>query len=233
MVIVVSLLVSLADRHQRQSAELRKSLDQARVLTDERERLARDLHDNIVQSIYALGMRLEGARNLIDARPEEAAAEVESAIVSLNGVLRDVRGYIAGPEAPGNRGANLAAQLTELVSAIESAGALRFNVSVDEATAVQLTPEQADNLLQIAREALSNALRHSRARVGTLKLQAVPGGIVLEISDDGVGFDPRDIQRGGRGLRNLESRARQIGASVEIQSGPGHGTRVMIHVPAE
>jgi signal transduction histidine kinase len=224
--------VSFADRLQRQSAELRKSFDQARVLTDERERLARDLHDNIVQSIYALGMRLDGARKLIDARPKEAAAEVERAIVSLNSVLRDMRGYIAGPQTRGNRGPNLAVQLTELVRAIESAGALRFSVSVDEATVVQLSPEQADNLLQIAREALSNALRHSRARVGSLKLQAVPDGIVLEIIDDGVGFDPREPQQGGRGLRNVESRARQIGATVEIQSAPGHGTRVMIHVPA-
>jgi signal transduction histidine kinase len=232
MAIVVSLLVSFADRLQRQSAELRKSFDQARVLTDERERLARDLHDNIVQSIYALGMRLDGARKLIDARPKEAAAEVERAIVSLNSVLRDMRGYIAGPQTRGNRGPNLAVQLTELVRAIESAGALRFSVSVDEATVVQLSPEQADNLLQIAREALSNALRHSRARVGSLKLQAVPDGIVLEIIDDGVGFDPREPQQGGRGLRNVESRARQIGATVEIQSAPGHGTRVMIHVPA-
>jgi signal transduction histidine kinase len=104
-------------------------------------------------------------------------------------------------------------------------------VDLDGDAIARLSPDEAEQVLHIAREALSNSMRHSHARHGTFAFSLNDGGVRLEISDDGVGFDPRQPRQTGEGLRNLKLRAQEIAGKLEILSGPGSGTRVILDIP--
>lgn len=210
---------------------LRQSERQLRHALEERELLARDLHDNIVQAIYAAGMRLEEVQRLAAQDPQQASAQLANAIGDLNNIIRDVRRYIAGPARRPLSASQLQDELVKLVHAVESIGAPQFELAVDAAAAERLSSEQANHVLYIAREALSNALQHSRGRHGRLTLSLAGGGVRVEVSDDGVGFDPQLHK--GNGLRNMAARADQIGASFAIDSSPGRGTRIVVQITSE
>jgi two-component system, NarL family, sensor histidine kinase UhpB len=225
-----SLLEQIAERKSAEQA-LRHSEQQLREVLAERERLARDLHDNIVQVVYAIGMRLEESQRLINESPTEAAAQLANAIAGLNGVIRDVRRYIAGAGPGVVSGRQLGVELARMAEALESKGAPRFQLDIDPAAAERLTPEEAENILQIAREALSNSIRHAHSRNATLTLRFEDGGVRLEVSDDGVGFDPYRPRQEGSGLHNMESRAQELGAPLEVRSAPKAGTRIIARIP--
>jgi signal transduction histidine kinase len=107
---------------------------------------------------------------------------------------------------------------------------LRFLLGVDAAADAQLTPEEAEQVLQIAREAMSNARRHSHAKHGTVRLQLTDDGVTLEVMDEGDGFDPAGLKHEGSGLYNMKARAQQIGARLEVLSSPGKGTRIVVRI---
>jgi NO-binding membrane sensor protein with MHYT domain/anti-sigma regulatory factor (Ser/Thr protein kinase) len=208
---------------------LRASEQQLRRLFEEREDLSRDLHDNIVQSIYGAGLNLEQIALLIREDPTQAAAEVAVAIGDLNGVIRDIRRYIDGP-AEQTSATLLRDSLAKLVDASRPDSSLRFLLEVDAAADAQLTPEEAEQVLQIAREAMSNARRHSHAKHGMVSLQLTDDGVSLEVTDDGDGFDPAGLKHEGSGLYNMKARAQQIRARLEVLSSPGKGTRIVVHI---
>ena len=208
---------------------LHASKQQLRRLFEEREDLSRDLHDNIVQSIYGAGLNLEQIARLIREDPTQAAAEVTVAIGELNGVIRDIRRYIDGP-AEQTSATPLRDSLAKLVEASRPDSSLRFLLEVDAAADGQLTPEEAEQVLQIAREAMSNARRHSHAKHGTVSLRLTDDGVTLEVTDDGDGFDPAALKHEGSGLYNMKARAQQIRARLEVLSSPGKGTRIVVHI---
>jgi signal transduction histidine kinase len=208
---------------------LRASKQQLRRLFEEREDLSRDLHDNIVQSIYGAGLNLEQIARLIREDPTQAAAAVAVAIRDLNGVIRDIRRYIDGP-AEQISATPLRDSLAKLVEASRPDSGLRFLLEVDAAADAQLTPEEAEQVLQIAREAVSNARRHSHAKHGTVSLRLTEDGVTLEVTDDGDGFDPAALKHEGSGLYNMKARAQQIRARLEVLSSPGKGTSIVVHI---
>jgi signal transduction histidine kinase len=209
---------------------LRVSEQQLRQLFDERVDLTRDLHDNIVQSIYGAGLNLEQIARLIQEHPTRAAAEVAVAIGELNGVIRDIRRYIDGP-AKQTGATPLRDNLAKLVEVSRPDSGPRFRLEVDTGAGGQLTPEEAEQVLQIAREAMSNARRHSHAKHGTVSLRLAEDGVTLAVTDDGDGFDPAGLKHEGSGLYNMKGRAQQIRARLEILSSPGKGTRIVVHIP--
>jgi NO-binding membrane sensor protein with MHYT domain/two-component sensor histidine kinase len=233
--LIAMLLVSALDAYYAERSAklaeraLRDSEQQLRRLFDEREHLVRDLHDNTVQSIYAAGMNLEEIKRLIQKDPARAAAEVAMAVAHLNGVIRDIRGYIDG-SAEQTR-AILRDDLAKLAELSRSISNPRFELKIDAAAAGHLTPDEAEQLLQIAREAMSNSRRHSRAKHGTIALCLTNEGVMLEISDDGAGFDPAGPRHEGSGLYNMKARAQQIGARLEILAALGKGTRIVLNIP--
>ena len=213
---------------------LQESERRRHLVLEDRERLSRDLHDHIVQAIYAIGMQLEACQQrLLYGNPKEAAPQLTHSIGGLNGVMRDVRHYISGsgPKTLSKR--QLRAELARLVNAIGATGTLRFRLKMDPWFVTRLTPQQAEHVLHIAREAMSNALQHSHARHAELSLHGAHAGVDLEIGDDGVGFDPGAAARGTGGLHNMQIRARQIGGQLEIRSSPGQGTTITLHIPDE
>jgi signal transduction histidine kinase len=103
-------------------------------------------------------------------------------------------------------------------------------LEVDAAADGQLTPEEVEQVLQIAREAMSNARRHSHAKHGTVSLRLSDDGVTLEVTDDGDGFDPAALKHEGSGIYNMKARAQQIRARLEVLSSPGKGTRIVVHI---
>jgi signal transduction histidine kinase len=216
-----------------ENARLHEQVQRLAVV-EERERIGRDLHDGVIQSIYAVGLSLEDVPEIMEEEPDEARRRVERAIESLDQTIRDIRNFIFG----------LRPQLLDGVGYIEGVAALadefRVNTMVDvELRAVPdaaliLGETQTLELLSITREALSNIARHAKASRAIIGIRPDPeiDGVQIEINDNGIGFDPA-LPRGlsHQGLRNMRSRAVGIGALLSIESQPEAGTRIIVRVP--
>ena len=214
-----------------QNARLHGEVQKLAVV-DERLRISRDLHDGIIQSIYAVSLSLEDVAELIDEDAPEAVARVDRAIDRLHTTIGDIRTFIVGlgPEADsGLRGA-IEAMTHELVDG--SGVALDLRLAGASALDTRLSPEGGHELVQIAREALSNVVRHSRAERASLSLDVDGDAATLRIEDDGTGFDPE--QRLGSshfGLANIRDRAAAVAGTLRIESMPGRGTRIIVRLP--
>jgi signal transduction histidine kinase len=202
------------------------------AIVEERERIGRDLHDGIIQSIYAVGLSLEDVPDLFDDEPDVARARVERAIDSLDQSIRDIRNFIFGLRPELLEQAGLIGGLVAL------ADEFRVNsmVDIDLDTAVmdesELSADVIGQLLSIAREALSNIARHSKATQGSVHVELQPEQLILAIADNGVGFDqskPRGV--GHQGLVNMSARASSMGGRFEVHSEPSLGTRIIVSVP--
>lgn len=215
----------------------RRSEQQLRRLLDERERIAQNLHDGSIQTLYALSLGLERCQRLIgtqsQAFAQELAGHLAAAVVDLKLVIRDLRGYLLGVEPTISTGQDLQTALASLIAGMERPHALRFHLQIDPAAADLVTPEQAPQLLAIAREAVSNSLRHSGARRGTLSLRLEEGTLRLVVEDDGAGFAATSAKPQGHGLRNMAARAGKLGGRLEVRSSPGQGTRIVFALPKE
>jgi signal transduction histidine kinase len=199
------------------------------AVVEERDRIGRDLHDSIIQSLYAVSLSLEDVPELVRDAPDVADRRVDRAIDDLNHVIRDIRSFIHGlrPEALG--GADLGASLAALAEEYRHNTLVEAELLLDRAADPGFDPDGNAQLLQIAREAMSNAARHSQARHVRMELRREAGLAVLEISDDGVGFDRNAISDPGHhGLPNMRARAEAIGGRLTIDSRPGVGTRVAV-----
>jgi signal transduction histidine kinase len=198
---------------------------------DEKIRLGHDLHDGIIQSLYAAGLTLESVRALVKQNPDEADRRLEATRASLNDAIREVRAYIAGLAPENLRRAGFAHALTALVSELRAGRAAEFDFNLAEDAALALTPEQSIEMLQIAREAVSNALRHGSATRVTLRLLKSDRELCLLVQDNGKGFDATRPRDGGYGLGSMRARAERLGARLEITSAPGQGARVLATLP--
>ncbi|MGD0019410.1 MAG: GAF domain-containing sensor histidine kinase [Candidatus Limnocylindrales bacterium] len=201
------------------------------AIVEERERIGRDLHDGIIQSIYAVGLSLEDVPDLMEDEPEVARARVERAIDSLDQSIRDIRNFIFGLRPELLEQAGLVGGLAALADEFRVNSMVDVDVETYGVEDVDLSPDQTGQLLSIAREALSNVARHSKATRGTVRVEARDGTIRLTVSDNGVGFEP-DRQRGPshQGLINMRARAAAIGGILQLESEPGAGARIIVEV---
>lgn len=211
---------------------LRRSERQLRASLEERERLGRDLHDGIIQSLYAIGLGLQECRALLHESPVKAGERLGLAVNQLNQVIREVRGFIGGLAADP---VDAAAFERLLRGVLDSAGAratAAFRLDIDPAAVRALGSPRARGVLQIAREALSNSLRHAGAtRQGSVRLALESAAVVLEVRDDGAGFETATAAGVGRGLGNMEARAAELGGVLEIRASTGTGTCVRLALP--
>jgi signal transduction histidine kinase len=212
---------------------LSESEGRLRQVLNERERMAQDLHDSTIQSLFAIGLNLERCQRLVSTNPVDVGAQLSTAMTGLKTVIRELRGYILGSEPAVLHGRSLEAALASLVEDMNNSRQLYFRLDVHPTAAGRLTPDQAAQLLPIAREAMSNSLRHSGARSGALTLHMHDGDIRLTIEDDGLGFNPGTVEEQGRGLNNMQTRLRKLGGRFEVRSEPGRGTQIICDVPHE
>ncbi|MBI4592940.1 MAG: GAF domain-containing sensor histidine kinase, partial [Candidatus Rokubacteria bacterium] len=200
---------------------------------EERERIGQDLHDGIIQSIYAAGLGLEECVRLAEEEPQEVKPKLEAAIESLNTVIRDVRNYVVGLQPEELQGRGLSRSLADLTRGLALNALLHAELDVEPGIDRTLTPEQTGQLFHICREALTNVVKHARASRVALSVERRNGNLLLAVEDDGVGFEPDQHESPGQGMRNMGERARRLGGSLSIQSAPGRGTRISVEVPLE
>jgi PAS domain S-box-containing protein len=208
-----------------------RAAERLQFLLDERERLAQDLHDSCIQSIYAIGLNLEECRELVREDPAAVTRRVADAAADLNLVIQDLRLHVLGGKREIADGHGLQAALEKSISMLNGR-ASAFSLELDGATASSLSPEQAAHLLYIGREAISNVARHANARSCRVSLQRKGAIVSFEVNDDGAGFDPGAREVHGLGLHNIEARARKLRGRTQLVSAPGEGTRLLVEIPA-
>lgn len=241
----IGTLARLAESSVAQGTELTRERDVRRraeedaqlkqqLLTrslEEKIRLGRDLHDGIIQSLYAVGLTLEAARGVLHDDPAGADRKLEQCRAVLNKSIREARAYITGLAPESLRRAGFAQALETLLAELRAGGAADFEVEVDEDATALLSSGQTLEALQIAREAVSNALRHGGASRVKLRVHQGDREVCLLIQDNGTGFDTTAGRDGGHGLGNMRARAASIGATLRVTSQPGEGTRVVATLP--
>lgn len=216
------------EERRRMAAALAAAEADLRRTLEERTRLGRDLHDGVIQALYATGMGLVGIRALLRPGDTEAAERLNQCRATLNEIIRDVRNFITGLEPEALRQQTFTQAVRALLEFMQSISPAATEAVIDEELASQLTLNQRANALHIMREAVSNALRHGAAEHIRVSLARTPEGqAALDIADDGVGFDPdASTTTRGRGLENLAQRATELGAAFTLHSEPGAGTRL-------
>lgn len=214
-----------------QNARLLENTHRLAVL-EERERIGMDLHDGIIQAIYGVGLSLEGALHSIEETPSDAKERIRHSIEGLNQAIRDLRAYILDlrPRQMGNDG--LMSGLKRLATEFRANSLTEVVLIGPDSDQVDLAPTQSLALFHICQEALANAAKHAKAKKVEIALWSTEDRVLMEIHDDGRGFDMETkSQNIGHGLANMLTRAQSVGGDVDISSTPGEGTTVLAWVP--
>ena len=200
------------------------------AVVDERDRISRDLHDSVIQMIYAVTLSLDDVPELVSEAPSEARQRVDDSIDALHGVIRDIRNFIFGLRPLLLDSGSLLDGLHALADELRRNTTTEIDVDAEEPDGVSM--EVVAELLAIGREGLANVARHSRARNASIRLTAHDINVRLEIADDGRGLKPEaEIAHGHNGLANMRARAVALGGTFEIQSDKGAGTRIIVEIP--
>ncbi|MBW6472156.1 MAG: GAF domain-containing sensor histidine kinase [Anaerolineaceae bacterium] len=204
------------------------------AILEERERIGMDLHDGIIQSIYAVGLTLEHARLLLNEEPDVARQRIEQSIADLNSAIRDIRSYILDLRPRQLHDESLMNGIQRLTIELRANTLLEINLQGPSDGFKDLTEVNAVALFHICQEAMANIAKHARAHSVDVTLWKTPQRVLLEVSDDGRGFDFEAKKMSiGHGLANIQTRARNVGGDVEFTSEPGLGTTVLAWVPYE
>lgn len=208
---------------------------QARRLAvlEERERIGMDLHDGIIQSIYAVGLTLDYTRLLMRESAEKAGTRLEQAIDGLNAIIRDIRSYILDLQPSRISTDNLVEALTRLVREFKANTLVDADLQIESVALLDLGREERTALFLITQEALANTAKHAQASRVLVSLRPGSHGIMLQIIDNGRGFASESSAGPlGHGLSNMRGRARSVGGSLSVVSSPGEGTTVTVGLPA-
>jgi signal transduction histidine kinase len=195
---------------------------------DERARLGRDLHDGVIQNLYATGMGIAHGMRLVSGDPEKARARLEETLRTLNETMESLRGFIARaePETAGEVG--FADSCVTLFQTLRAHRECQLDLDVAPEADAAIPAGQKANVLFIVREAISNALRHGEARHISVCLRPAGDVWALRVRDDGRGHDFAASDKGGRGLENVRARARDLGGVPCFASAPGGGVEVVV-----
>jgi PAS domain S-box-containing protein len=233
---VLGAATDITERKRMEEVLLQRERDLSAAL-EERERISQDLHDGILQSLYAIGLGLESCKPLIRKQQGQVAekfmATLDQAIGQLNQVMTEVRNFIAGLESHVMQGGDFSTALRTMVETMSISSPARCRVRIDDAAAQRLSTEQALHIINIVREGVSNALRHSRAKQITVSLRDLLRSDRLAVTDDGIGFNMRSVQGVGHGLVNMAARAQKVRGSFAVQSKPDKGTKISLDLPKD
>lgn len=203
---------------------------EARVATlEERNRIRMDLHDGVMQQLYGVGLLLEDVAERLDEEPDHSKKQLWRSIDRLNAAIADLRGYVIGLK-PVEANQPLEQSLAMLAEQARSNALLDVDVDIRSGAAQSLDRPRTEATYYIAADALGNVARHARARHASLRFFHEDGSVVLEVSDDGVGFN-YEAATSGHGLGNMRERAFAVGGTLRVESRPGHGARVRLEFP--
>ena len=226
-------LIEMLAAHAAVAIENARLLERSRELSivEERNRLARELHDSVSQKLFGIVLTAEAAATLIDRDDGTAAEQVarlgelaQEALGELRGLIFELR-----PQSLAEEG--LAATLRKQVDMLRRVHGREIELRI--AGGAKCAPESEAEVLRVAQEALGNALRHAEAERIELRMEARDGRLVVTVADDGIGFDPAapGVRSRRLGLTSMEERARALGGTLAVVSRPGEGTTVTLEVP--
>jgi signal transduction histidine kinase len=209
------------------NARLHQRLGELALYAD-RERIARDLHDTVIQRLFAVGLSLQGVARIVD--PPSAGERIEAAVDELDLTISEIRSTIFSLQARSGSSARvmITSAVTEAREALGFLPRLQFNGPLDTSVSAGTAEEAAS----VVREALSNVARHARATRAEVVVAANPDILQVTVRDDGIGIR-RSGSPGGHGLRNIATRAERLGGAFDIRSEPGEGTTLTWRVPLE
>jgi len=210
--------------------EVKARGDELAVL-EERDRIAKELHDGVIQSIYSVGLSLQGAMSLVARDPEAGKRRLDEAIGTLDNVVRDVRSYIFDlqPKSVEEHGVKRA--IEELTKDLRVNALVEVKLEIDESALAAVPAPAKGDVIQIVREILSNIAQHARASEVEVSCLLRDGNVVIITEDDGIGFDPDTVAR-GQGLTNIEQRARRLGGNFTIMRRAPRGSLQVLSLPA-
>jgi len=220
-----------------QLEQAQRALEQARArdmelaALRERERIARDMHDELGHTLVALSVQLEALQRLLKVDPERAWLQIEAMKQQTRESMAALRRTLAGLRAPQLGGQALGQALRQCCAALAERAGLSVVCRVDDGVD-HLSPALAEVVWAVAQEMLANVERHAKARHVTLECLAQPDGLCLRVSDDGVGCDPQALERPGHyGMRGMRERVTGVGGALRVQAAPGAGMTVEATFP--
>jgi signal transduction histidine kinase len=221
-----------AEQARNRESALRRLYEQAQELASlqERQRLARELHDSISQALYGINLGAHTAQECLESDPEQAQASLSYVLSLTEAGIAEMRALIfeLRPESLETEG--LVAALNKQVTILRTRYKLSVEARLDEEPEISLDLKHA--LYRIAQEALHNIVRHAQASHVTLSLTQHPGEIHLQIRDDGRGFDPSHPYPGHLGVRSMQERASKAGGTITVTSTSGQGTSITVCLPS-
>ncbi|HPX95236.1 MAG TPA: GAF domain-containing protein [Brevefilum fermentans] len=202
------------------------------AVLEERERIGMDLHDGVIQSIYAVGLTLEHARLLLEEEPAQVRTRIDQSIEDLNSTIRDLRAFIMDMRPRQLYEENLMDGLRRLVKEFQVNSLVETSLSGPSEGLENLPDPQAIALFHICQEALANVAKHANASKVEVSVWTTSDRVLMEVHDNGRGFDPEAVQLTlGHGISNMQTRARNVGGDLDITTVPGDGTTIMAWVP--
>jgi signal transduction histidine kinase len=198
----------------------------------ERERISQDLHDGILQSLFAVGLTLEVSKSLMSPQVrKKSGASLDRAIDQLNRVMQEIRNFIAGIGSDLLQGKDLPAALQHMLDSLRKHQAMCVRLKVEDRAARALSAEQSLHLFLVIQEAVSNCIQHGHAQEARVSLKILKQGVRLSVRDNGRGFDQETAMGTGHGLSNMAARAHKIGGRFTVLSKVNEGTRIVLDLP--
>ncbi|QRG68491.1 HAMP domain-containing sensor histidine kinase [Brevibacillus choshinensis] len=220
--------VASLQRLSNHNAALAEQLKQAAV-TEERQRLARELHDAVSQQLFAIAMTTAAMKRLIEKNPQRAAQQIELVEEMAAAAQAEMRALLLHLRPATLQNKSLKEAILELLDELTRKNTMEITWEIE---AVEGLPSGIeDHLFRILQESLSNTLRHARATQIAVKLFTLQDQVRLRVTDDGVGFDPDGEKLTSYGLRSMQERVTEVGGSMEIYSAKGKGTQIEVRIP--
>lgn len=204
-----------------------EAMEQHQILTAERDRIGRELHDGAIQKVYTAGLLVESASKL-SAPDSPIAGRLEKAVAVLNDAIRDLRRNLGELRAASTE-ESLPDALHRMANDPRFRSLVDISLELDLPDSASLAPVRTDHVLAIVGEALSNVIRHARAQRVRIIARRADHRLRMTIQDNGVGFACDDHD--GYGLRNMRDRARLLGGQLEVTSASGQGTTLTLDIP--
>jgi signal transduction histidine kinase len=226
-------VITVLAAHAAIAIENARLFEASRALSviEERNRLARELHDAMTQNLFSLSLTAEAAAGLVQSDPDRAQAEIDRMRTLARETQAELRSLVFELRPPDLEADGLVATVGKDLEVLGRAHGLKADLRVHGAPELAGTAEI--DLYRIVQEALTNAVRHARAESIAVEVESRNGGVVISVRDDGVGFDPsaRAIRERRLGLTSMRERAQALGGALTVESSPGAGTTVRVEVP--
>lgn len=216
------------DEREKAQADAQQRLQLLNHALEEKIRMGRDLHDGVIQSLYAAGLTLESVQAQTSQAPAKARDQLKQSLTLINRSITDIRSYINGLSPRAVRRDSLTTGLAEVVEELRAGRPLDVDWQIDEAIVAEMSDAQFAESMQITREAVSNALRHGGASRLSISLTQGMSGSEFSLRDDGRGFDLTQVASHGHGLANMRARAEDAWGEFTLTSEPGKGTCIKI-----